>query len=108
MILLNNSSYLFISARYSKYGIIIRMIWNIVKSKDVSRLTDVIDRIFVIPKAKLADPIMFLSIWIEILSYYIAFSGPISPVDWDKAPESLNIPLNLILLYCELVDKLKT
>lgn len=63
---------------------------------------------FVIPKAKLANPIMFLSISIKILSYYIAFSWPVSSIVWDETPESLNNPLNLILLYCELVDKLKT
>lgn len=69
---------------------------------------DLTDVVLSILNVKYADLAMFLSSWIDILSCYSVFNWLMLPMDSVKAPESMSNPWNLMMLYCELVNKLKT
>lgn len=73
----------------------------------MSKLIDPIDVIFTILNVKLADPAMFLSSWAKMLSCCNTLNWLILLVDWVEALELINYSLNLVLLYFELVNKLK-
>ena len=73
----------------------------------MSKLIDSIDIIFLISNIKLANPAIFLSNWTEISSCYNTLNWLILPVNWVEVFELINNSLNLILLYCKLVNKLK-
>lgn len=47
----------------------------------MSKLTNLIDEILLIPNLKFADPAMFLSNYTEVSNYGNTFSWPILPVD---------------------------
>lgn len=96
------------SVRQNKNEMLTGTMWNIINPNDVSRLTDLINAVLPIPNIKLADPAMFLSSYRKVLRYYNTFNWLIPPIDRDKASESMSNLLNSVLLYCELVDKLKT
>lgn len=74
----------------------------------MSRLIDLIDTALPIPNIKLADQAIFSLSQIEVSSCYNSFNWSMPPVDWVKTLESINNLLNSVLLYLDLVDKLKT
>lgn len=74
----------------------------------MSRLTDLIDVVLPISNKKLADLAMFLLSWIELSSCFNTFSWSISFIDRIEILESMKNSLNLVSLYYELVDELKT
>ncbi len=108
MILLKKTSCLSISARHSKNGVLIGIIWNITNPKSVSRSIDLIDTTLSIPNIKFANLAKFLSSQTDISSYYNIFNWPMLPVNQVGVLESMINPLNSVLLYYESVKELKT
>lgn len=86
---------------------IIGTIWNIINPNNVFRLTNLIDKIFLIPNIKFVDPTVFLLNWIELLSCVNTFSWLICFIEQVKAPELINSLLNLVTLYYKSGDKFK-
>lgn len=70
-------------------------------------LINLINIILLIPKIKMIDLAVFLSNGSEVSSCCNFFNELILFFDWDKIFELINNSLNLVLLYCKLIDKLK-
>ena len=107
MILLEDVLSLFISVGYNKKKILISTILNIIDFNGMFRLTDPINAVLPIPNLKLVNLTVFLSSWIKISNYCNITIWLMPLVNWVEAFELISNLLNLILLYCKLVDKLK-
>lgn len=74
VILLKNTSSLFILARYDKNEVLIGTIWNVINLYNIFILINQINIALHISYVKLAYPAIFLLIWIEISGYYNVFN----------------------------------
>lgn len=74
----------------------------------MSKSANLTDIVLSILDIKLANSTVFFSNKIEILSYYNTFNWLISSINQVKISKSINSFLNSVLLYCKLVDQLKT
>lgn len=72
----------------------------------MSKLTDLMNAAFPIPKTKL-NLAVFLFNWTDVLSCYNVFNCPIPPVERGEAPESISNVLNSMSLYYKSVNELK-
>lgn len=72
------------------------------------KLIDPIDVVLPISNIKLANSIIFLLSWIDVLSSYNTFNSLILLVNSVEAFELINNFFNIVSLYCELIDELKT
>ena len=105
---MKNAPRLFMSARQSKNGVLTKKMWNIIDPSYMFRLIDLINIMLFIPNIQLANPVVFLFSSIKVLSCCNAFNWPILPINQVEIPKSMNSLLNLVSLYCKLVEKLKT
>lgn len=108
MILLKNALCLSISAKQSKNKVLIKTMWNVIYSSNISKLTDLINVALFISNIKLAELAVFLLSWIEVSSCCNTFNWPMPPVNRVEVSELINNSLNLVLLYCGSLDELKT
>lgn len=74
---------------------------------NIFKLTNLIDIVLSILNIKFDDSAIFLSNYIEILSYYKAFSLLILFINWVKTFKLISNSLNMISSYYKIVNKLK-
>lgn len=73
----------------------------------ISKITDLMDVVLSSLNVKLVDLTIFLLSCIETSSCYKAFCWLMPPIDWVEVPESISNLLNLMSLYCKIIDRLK-
>lgn len=74
---------------------------------DLSKITDLIDTILLISNLKLVDRVIFLLSEMKILSWCKVFGEPMLLIDWVEAQELMSSFLNMVLLYCQVIEELK-